>query len=101
MLFRSRDIFGIVAPRFHTQLLGLLAALTLLCIAWWLARRNAPRRFWWLWLLWSLLMFAIGFLRGDAVLLWHSLRLDQVYDLILIGFAAVCLSRRQSINHPA
>ncbi len=85
----SQDIFGIVAPRYNTQLFGVLVSLALLALAavllWrgWLPRR----RFWLVLALLSAGMFVIGFYRGDAVTLVAGLRLDQVFDagLLVIG----------------
>lgn len=81
------DIFGIVAPRYHTQLFGLLLSMTMLGLAvllvgcGWLRRR----RFWLILALLSAGMFVIGFYRGDAVTMVAGLRLDQVFDLGLLA----------------
>lgn len=83
----SPDIFGIVAPRYNTQLLGLLLSITLLAIAvllvgcGWLRHR----RFWLVLVLLSAGMFVIGFYRGDAVTMVAGLRLDQVFDAGLLA----------------
>ncbi len=93
LVWEGRDIFGIIAPRFHTQLVGILAAIGLLLLAWWLARHTSSRRrrWWWLLLVWSLVMFALGFLRADSIVVLHSLRMDQVYDLIVAVSAIIGL----------
>ncbi|NWG15079.1 MAG: prolipoprotein diacylglyceryl transferase [Chloroflexi bacterium] len=81
------DIFGIVAPRYNTQLFGLLLSAGGLLLAglllWrgWLRRR----RFWLVLVLLSAGMFVIGFYRGDAVSMVIGLRLDQWFDLGLLA----------------
>lgn len=82
----SPDIFGIVAPRYNTQLFGLLLALVLLALASLMIWRGwlPYRRFWLVLALLSAGMFVIGFYRGDAVTMVAGLRLDQVFDLGLL-----------------
>lgn len=83
----SPDIFGIVAPRYNTQLFGLLLSLLMLALAALLIWRGwlRGRRFWLVLALLSGGMFVIGFYRGDAVSLVAGLRLDQVFDLGLLA----------------
>jgi len=83
-------------PRFYTQSIGTLLALTLLLIerlADWAARtRKMPfNRFGLILALLSVGMFGIGFLRGDAALIVAGLRSDQWLDLITIVIALVLL----------
>lgn len=79
----TADVFGINAPRFNTQLFGILWSLVVLMIA--LVR---PRFGWTLALL-SLGYFLIGFFRGDHALFRAALRLDQWLDLVLLGAVVV------------
>ncbi|HEX2905424.1 MAG TPA: prolipoprotein diacylglyceryl transferase family protein, partial [Phototrophicaceae bacterium] len=73
------DIFGIVAPRFNTQVFGLLLSAVMLALALLLLWRGwlRCRRFWLVLALLSAGMFVIGFYRGDAVSIVAGLRLDQ------------------------
>ncbi len=95
LVAESADIYGIVAPRYRAQEWGLaLAGLALLIalallVTGWLPRR----RFWLTLLLVSLGLFAVGFLRGDPVLPFGPLRLDQVFDLALAGLSLAGLAR--------
>lgn len=85
----SQDIFGILAPRYNTQLFGLLLSLVMLALALLLMWRGwlRCRRFWLILALLSGGMFVIGFYRGDAVTMVAGIRLDQVFDagLVAIG----------------
>lgn len=95
MAWVGPDIYGIWQPRFHTQLLGLLASSMLLLLALWLQWRHVAGRLWLLLICWSGVMFVLGLLRGDAILHYAGLRLDQVFDLITLVFAGVVWWRTQ------
>jgi phosphatidylglycerol:prolipoprotein diacylglycerol transferase len=88
----TRDIFGIVAPRYNTQFFGVTLALLLLLISGFLIWRNwlYGCRFWLVLALLSLGMFVIGFYRGDAVLMLAGIRADQWLNL---AFIAVSIQR--------
>jgi prolipoprotein diacylglyceryltransferase len=83
------DIYGIVAPRYNTQLFGILLALGLLLITVLLFWRGwlVLRRFWLVLALLSLCLFVIGFYRGDAVPLIAGLRADQWLDGMLVAIS--------------
>jgi phosphatidylglycerol:prolipoprotein diacylglycerol transferase len=83
----SPDIFGLVAPRYNTQLFGVLLSLVMLALAVVLIGRGwlRARRFWLVLALLSAGMFVIGFYRGDAVTMVAGLRLDQAFDLGLLA----------------
>jgi phosphatidylglycerol:prolipoprotein diacylglycerol transferase len=91
------DIFGIVAPRWNTQLFGLglslFALLVALLLLWsgWLRYR----RFWFVLALLSAGMFGLGFLRGDHSLFIMGLRADQLADamLLVISIGGLLVSR--------
>lgn len=85
----ARDIYGIVAPRYHTHRFGLIAAGLLLGLALLLTWRDWLRgvRFWLVLALLSAAMFSIGFVRGDAVTMVAGWRLDQGFDLGLLVFS--------------
>lgn len=89
----TRDIFGIVAPRYNTHLFGVVLALCLLLITALLFWRRwlYDRRFWLILALLSLGMFLIGFSRGDAVLMLAGLRGDQWLDGMILAVAALTL----------
>lgn len=85
LVHEGPDVFGLVAPRYHTQLIGLAAAALLLTFTALLFWRGwlAGRRFWLLLALLALLMFALAFLRGDEALQLAGLRADQWLDLAI------------------
>ncbi len=78
----SRDVYGIIAPRYNTQIFGMALAIGLLVISVVLIRRGwlKNRRFWFLLALLSIGMFAIGFFRGDYAVMVAGLRADQMLD---------------------
>lgn len=82
VVFESQDVYGIIAPRFNTPLLGLILAAVVLVIALVLIRRGMlpVRRFGLTLIMFSMGMLMLGFLRGDAVPYWGSLRADQWLD---------------------
>ena len=83
----TRDVFGIVAPRYNTQLFGVALSLLLLLITGLLFWRRwlYGRRFWLVLALLSLGMFLIGVYRGDAVLVLAGMRGDQWLDIALVA----------------
>ena len=83
------DVYGIPAPRYNTQLFGLiLSALALGLAALLLWRGWLPlRRFWWVLALLSLGMFGIGFFRADFAIMVRGLRADQWLDLAVLALA--------------
>jgi phosphatidylglycerol:prolipoprotein diacylglycerol transferase len=91
----TADVFGIVVPRYNTQLFGLiLSAVVLLVVAllfWrgWLRYR----RFWLTLALLSLGMFVIGFFRGDHILFFADLRADQFLDVLFAAASGVTALR--------
>lgn len=95
----TRDVYGIVAPRYNTQVFGMALALAVLgvwaLLKWrgWLPRR----RFWLLLVLLSLGMFGIGGFRGDYAPLLAGLRADQLLDVgsFGLGLAGLALAGRQ------
>ncbi len=84
--WEGRDVYGIYAPRYNTQLIGLLLSLMLLGLGLLAIRRGwlAGRRFWLMLAAISLMMLSIGFLRGDYALDVAGLRLGQWLDLLLM-----------------
>lgn len=100
--WEAMDAFGIVAPRFQTQAMGMAAALILLGVALIFMRipRLAGRRFWLILLLLALTMFAFGFLRGDYALHVYGVRLDMVLDVIIALWAGVMVFRAKNLAVP-
>ncbi len=98
MVWEGRDIFGIYAPRFHTQLIGIVASLVLLTVTLVLFWRNwlVYRRFWLLLASVACIMFFMSFLQGDYNIQIYQLRLTQYFDGIFIvcagyvGFRGQC-----------
>ncbi|PJF41078.1 MAG: hypothetical protein CUN54_02945 [Phototrophicales bacterium] len=89
------DIFGIVAPRYNTQLLGiilssmtLIVAVVLLFVSRW---RGA--HFWLMMLLAGLSAFVVGFWRGDATFMIGALRADQWLDLAVALMSTMMVVR--------
>lgn len=95
LVWDGRDIFGMYAPRFHTQLLGMiLSALTLmlaLVLFWrkWLA----VRRFWLIIMMLAAMLFFISFLQGDYHLRVNQLRVSQYLDAIFFFYALYLVFR--------
>lgn len=85
------DTYGVFAPRLNTPVFGMAWAVLVLLVAW--RAQNRGGRFWLLLALVSLGMFLIGFARANNTLIILGLRVDQVLDLIVFGFSAVCLLR--------
>lgn len=83
------DLYGLVAPRFTTQLYGMAAGVVLVLLAWLssLLIRRAGVRLWIVLLLLAGAAFGVGYTRGDIVPMAYDLRLDQVLDLATAGLA--------------
>lgn len=77
LVWETRDVYGILAPRYATARFGMALAV-IVGLAGTLAR--GERRFWVLLTLLSAGMFGIGFLRVDAAPMIVGLRADQVLD---------------------
>jgi len=88
MVWQGSDIFGIYAPRFHTQLIGMLLSGLLLVITLVLFWRKwlVYRRFWLLMAGVACIIFFISFLQGDYGIQINHLRLTQYFDGIFILF---------------
>src|SRR5690606_12168503 len=82
----TRDVYGLVAPRYNTRVFGMALALALLILSLVLNRRGwlKYRRFWLLLALLSAGMFGIGFFRGDYALVVAGIRADQWLDVLLL-----------------
>lgn len=87
----TADVYGIVAPRYNTQVFGLVLSSAVLVgvgiIFWrgWLRYR----RFWIVLALLSAGMFVLGFYRGDHALMVAEIRADQVLDVVIFMVAVV------------
>lgn len=99
MVWEGRDVFGIYAPRFHTQAMGMILTSILFCFTGFIIWRNylVGRRFWIVLSLLGLSMFLLGFLRGDYAVISNSLRLDQYLDAFVIILSWIIMIRYQ---HP-
>jgi phosphatidylglycerol---prolipoprotein diacylglyceryl transferase len=93
MVSEGRDIYGIPAPRYNTQLFGIVTSLLIFAVAVFLSNRDwlRHRRFWLVLLLISLSAFAIGFVRGDYAVMVGGLRADQWLDLLTAGMSIIML----------
>jgi phosphatidylglycerol:prolipoprotein diacylglycerol transferase len=94
----TRDVYGIVAPRYNTQVFGMALGLALLALSAVLLRRDwlSGRRFWLLLALLSAGMFVIGFYRGDYAVMVAGIRADQWLDLgfVLLGIMLTIAGQR-------
>ena len=91
------DDFGVMALRYQTQLLGLLASLLLLGVLFWLYWRwgKNGRFFFLTLLLTSLIHLPLTLLRGDPVTQFGSLRLDTLLDAGVVLIALTLLQYGQ------
>jgi hypothetical protein len=95
LIAETVDLYGTLAPRFNTHLLGVLtgifALLPVFCSAplRLCVKNNSPTQysFWRAILIIALGMFMIGFLRGDYAPQLAGLRADQWLDLAVSGIA--------------
>lgn len=89
LVWERHDIYNIIVPRYAVQPLGMMFSAGLLVIVW-LLRPYMKRARWPLVLaLLAAGMFALGFLRGDQIMTWLGLRLDQWFDLLILVFSLV------------
>lgn len=99
MVSETRDVYGLPAPRYNTQLFGFIWSAFLFGLAavmrWrgWLVYRQFPS----ILALMSLCMFIIGFWRGDYAIIIAGLRADQWVDAGILLLAISQLAR----NHHA
>jgi len=89
MVWEGRDIFGIYAPRFHTQFLGFVINLVILGLTLVLfsQKKLVFRRFWLLSAGVACIMFGISWLQGEYSPRIGFVRLTQYLDGILIIFS--------------
>lgn len=90
------DLYGLLAPRFNTQLFGAILSVGLMLPALLLRLiiKRAGVRFWLILLLLALGTLVIGNWRGDAVPQVGDLRLDQLLDATIaaLAFAGLVVS---------
>jgi phosphatidylglycerol:prolipoprotein diacylglycerol transferase len=84
LVWETRDVYGILAPRYATARFGVALAVVVALVGT-LTRRE--RRVWVMLALLSAGMFGIGFLRADAAPLVSGLRADQVLDAVFLVMA--------------
>lgn len=101
MVSEAPDVYGILAPRYNTQLFGLLLGVFTLFFALILVWRDRlrDRRFWLLLTLLSVGMFVLGFLRADFTIMFGGLRADQWLDLGLVFFSLFHVLRQGQHAH--
>lgn len=89
LVWEGRDIYGIYAPRFHTQQLGMMLSLILLMVTLVLIWRNwaIGWRFWLLLSLAACIIFFISFLQDDYSVAIRGIRVTQYLDAIVILYA--------------
>jgi hypothetical protein len=82
-----RDVYGIVVPRWNTPLYGVVLAGVVVGIGIWAKMglaRQTPTTFWIMLALFSFGMFAIGYARADAVVMFAGVRGDQALDAAML-----------------
>jgi phosphatidylglycerol:prolipoprotein diacylglycerol transferase len=99
------DMFGVIAPRWMTQVFGIVMGVLLLVAAFILLRRvrRTGVSFWMLLAALGVGTFALDFTLGDSILMLGPLRLDQILDLaiMLIGISGAYLAlRSRSLASP-
>jgi phosphatidylglycerol:prolipoprotein diacylglycerol transferase len=89
------DVYGIPAPRYHTQqfgfILGLIGLAFTVLLFW--RRWFMGERFWLVLTLLSAGMYAIGFTRGDFAVVIAGWRADQWFDLGVLLLCGLMLIR--------
>lgn len=96
LVWEGADIYGIVAPRFNVQGLGALLSAglwALMCLLGWRGLFSG-RRLALSVLLFSFMMWALGFLRADYSLVWGGLRADQWLDALGMGGSLAAIAYR-------
>lgn len=102
MVWEGRDLTNTLAPRFATQTLGMSGAV----VVWLILAVIAQRRLWvgrWFGLvilMFSAIMFGLGFLRGDPAIDVGGLRIDQALDIVMMIGGAVMGLTRPSVSQP-
>ena len=98
MTWEAMDGFGLLAPRFQTQTLGMALAVVISVMALLLLRFTwlRGRRFWLILLLVGGADAGLALLRGDYALTVAGLRADIWLDAWLVISALVIVLRRQS-----
>lgn len=88
------DIFGLVAPRYATQLLSMIGAIVLLVTIILLAatRLMTQAGFWFGIIFLSLLSFGLAFLVGGDSVMFGSFRADQFLDLLTAVIGVIGLA---------
>ena len=81
LVWETRDVYGILAPRYATARFGMALAVIVALVG---ALTRRERRVWVMLALLSAGMFGIGFLRADASPLVSSLRADQIIDSVFL-----------------
>ncbi|MBN1284197.1 MAG: prolipoprotein diacylglyceryl transferase [Anaerolineae bacterium] len=88
------DRYYTVAPRFNTQLFGMVWSMITLAAALWLVRGDAAldaKSFWRVLAIYSLGHLLIAFLRADPMPAIGPLRLDQGFDVVVMVFCAAAM----------
>ena len=100
LVSEAPDIYGIIAPRYHTQLYGAAGSLALLLLTALMIGRGwlKGRRFGLLLALTALLSFGVGFWRADAAPVAAGLRADQWLDLLLLGLGLILFIKGHADN---
>ncbi len=87
----SADVYGIVLPRYNTQVFGIILALAGLVFAGLLVWRDwiPSRRFWSVLALLAAGQFIVGFFRDDSMYTMAGLRADQCLDALVFAWAGI------------
>jgi phosphatidylglycerol:prolipoprotein diacylglycerol transferase len=103
LVLNAPDLYGLVAPRFPTQVIGLLWSLVALGMVWAARDRGWPpaARGWYALSLAALGAFFLGFTRGDPMPLVGGLRLDVVGSALILITTSVIWGRLLARKSPA
>lgn len=101
LVWEAQDIYGLIAPRYNTQNLGMAFAIGLwvILVAITFTGRFSGRRLGIALICWGAIMGMLGFLRGDAVLWVDGWRADQVFDAMMVAFGFLSLIQFKEQTH--
>lgn len=89
LVWEGRDIFGIYAPRFHTQFVGIALSVCILILTLVLFFKKwlVFRRFWLLSCAVACIIFGVSWLQGNYSLTFNQIRVTQYLDVMFVIFA--------------
>jgi phosphatidylglycerol:prolipoprotein diacylglycerol transferase len=103
MIIHSPDVYGLTAPRFPTQVIGIIWSLSALALVWSMRQRRWPEGAHALYALGLVALgpFLLGFTRGDPMPLVGGLRLDVIGSAAILFGSSLLWSQRLARPSPA